>query len=152
MSRRLTFARYLKFRLGTSVGRTAWFNFFIKPFGASSFAGFWRQWNPVYGYFLYYYSYRPLLRVVPRALAMLITFAACGLLLHDVPAWLLRRRLLPPGATIAFILFGRGAVLGDAVHMDLPRWPFLVRAGINLFYLAGCCAAMLVIVLSVHRL
>lgn len=51
--RNLTFAQYLRFRLGTASGRTVWFNFIIKPFGASSFAGFWRQWNPVYGYVLY---------------------------------------------------------------------------------------------------
>jgi D-alanyl-lipoteichoic acid acyltransferase DltB (MBOAT superfamily) len=119
---------------------------------ASSFAGFWRQWNPVYGYFLYYYSYRPLSRVMPRAPAMVITFAACGLLLHDVPAWLLTRSLLPPGVTIAFTLFGLGAALSEALHMDLSRWPFLVRAGVNLSYLTACCAAMVVIVLSVYRL
>ncbi len=150
--RRLTFAQYLRFRLGASGGRAAWFNFFIKPFGASSFAGFWRQWNPVYGYFLYYYSYRPLSRVMPRVPAMLITFAACGLLLHDVPAWLFARRLLAPGATIAFGLFGLGAVLSEVFHMDLSRRSFLVRASVNLSYLAGCCAAMLVIVLSLYRL
>lgn len=149
---RLTFAQYLRFRLGASSGRTAWFNFFIKPFGASSFAGFWRQWNPVYGYFLYYYSYRPLSQVLPRAPAMLMTFAACGFLLHDVPAWILTRRLLAPGATIAFSLFGLGAVLGEAFHMDISRWPFLVRASVNFSYIAGCCAAMLVIVLSLYRL
>src|SRR5215471_11404482 len=150
--RNLTFAQYLRFRLGTAGGRTAWFNFFIKPFGASSFAGFWRQWNPVYGYFLYYYSYRPLLRVMPRVPAMLITFVACGLVLHDLPAWLLTRRLLAPGATIAFSLFGLGAVLSELFHMDLSGWPFPVRAGVNILYLVGCSAAMLVIVLSLYRL
>lgn len=150
--RYLTFAQYLRFRLGTASGRTVWFNFFIKPFGASSFAGFRRQWNPVYGYFLYYYSYRPLSRVMPRVPAMLITFVACGLVLHDLPAWLLTRRLLAPGATIAFSLFGIGAVLSEVFHMDLSRQPFLVRAGVNVLYLAGCSAAMLVIVLSLYRL
>ena len=97
---RLTFDQYLKFRLGASGGKTAWFNFFIKPFGAASFAEFWRLWNPVYGYFLYYYSYRPLSRLLPRAVAVQATFVVCGFL-HDVAAWALTRRILPPGATLA---------------------------------------------------
>jgi hypothetical protein len=31
---RLTLSQYLRFRLGKRGGRTAWFNFFIRPFGA----------------------------------------------------------------------------------------------------------------------
>jgi D-alanyl-lipoteichoic acid acyltransferase DltB (MBOAT superfamily) len=62
----LTLAQYLRFRLGTTGGRTVWFNFFIRPFGATSFAQFWRLWNPVYGNFLYYYSYRPLVRAAAK--------------------------------------------------------------------------------------
>ena len=144
---RLTFAQYLRFRLGSKGGKSAWFNFFIKPFGASSFAEFWRLWNPVYGYFLYYYSYRPLSRVMPRTPAMLITFVACGFFLHDLPAWVFSRRILPPGATIAFLMFGLGAVASDRFHMDLSRWPLPARAAINVIYLAGCVIAMLLIVL-----
>jgi len=144
---RLPFAKYLGFRLGTKGGTKAWFNFFIRPFGAASFAQFWRLWNPVYGYFLYYYSYRPLSRVMPRGAAMMATFAGCGFFLHDLPAWAFSRRFLPPGATIAFILFGLGAVAGDRLRMDLSRWPVAARAATNVLYLAACVAAMLLIVL-----
>jgi hypothetical protein len=145
-ARRLTLAQYLRFRLGTTGGRTAWFNFFIKPFGASSFAQFWRLWNPVYGYYLYYYSYRPLSRVVPRPLAVLATFVLCGFVLHDLPAWVSTRKVLPPGATIAFGLFGLVAVLSDRFHMNLSSWPVQARAAINVIYLVGCMGAMLLIV------
>ncbi len=138
--------RYLRFRLGNKGGWSAWFRFFIKPFGASSFAQFWRQWNPVYGYFLYYYSYRPLSRIVPRPAAMLSTFIACGFLLHDLPVWVLTGRVLPPGATIAFTMFGMGALLGERFHMDLSTSPIPARAAVNLAYLAGCVGAMLLIV------
>ncbi len=40
--KRLTFNEYMRFRLGHRGGSTAWFNFWIKPFTAPSFAGFWR--------------------------------------------------------------------------------------------------------------
>jgi D-alanyl-lipoteichoic acid acyltransferase DltB (MBOAT superfamily) len=143
---RLTLAEYLRFRLGGKGGKTAWFNFFIRPFGAASFAQFWRLWNPVYGYFLYYYSYRPLSGVVPRPAAMLATFVACGFLLHDLPAWAFARRALPPGATIAFVLFGLGTIVGEWFRMDMSRLPLLARAAINVAYIAGCIGTMLLIV------
>jgi D-alanyl-lipoteichoic acid acyltransferase DltB (MBOAT superfamily) len=144
---RPTLAQYLRFRLGPKGGKTAWFNFFIKPFGASSFARFWRHWNPVYGYFLYYYSYRPLSRIMPRAPAMVVTFVVCGFLLHDIPAWVLARRVLPPGATLAFIMFGLGAVLSEMFNMDLSSWPFVARVATNVAYLAGCCTVAILLVL-----
>jgi len=144
---RVTFSKYLARRLGSKGGSAAWFNFFIKPFGATSFAQFWRLWNPIYGYYLYYYSYRPLAKIMPRPAAVLITFAVCGFALHDLPAWAVTRRVLPPGATIAFIMFGLGAVISEGLHMDLSAWPAAGRAVVNVGYLAGCIAAMLVIVL-----
>ena len=144
---KLTLAQYLQFRLGSKGGRAAWFNFFIKPFGASSLAQFWRLWNPLYGYFLYYYSYRPLSRVMPRSLAMLTTFVACGFLLHDLPAWAFSRRVLPPGATIAFVMFGLGAVVSDRFNMDLSRWPAAARVAVNVAYLTACVSATLVAVI-----
>jgi D-alanyl-lipoteichoic acid acyltransferase DltB (MBOAT superfamily) len=143
---RLTLTQYLRFRLGTRGGFSAWFNFFIKPFEASSFAEFWRLWNPVYGYFLYRFAYRPMRRVLPRAFAVLLTFAASGFVLHDIPAWLIARRVLPPGATIAFIMFGVGAVASDAVHMNLWRLPEWMRGVVNVIYLAVCVLAMLLLV------
>jgi D-alanyl-lipoteichoic acid acyltransferase DltB (MBOAT superfamily) len=144
--RRVTFRQYLRFRLGSRGGASTWFNFFVKPFGAASLSEFWRLWNPVYGYFLYYYSYRPLSRTMPRGIAKMVTFALCGFALHDLPAWVITRRILPPGATIAFILFGLGAVLSDALHMDMSRWSFAGRATVIAGYLASCVVAMLAIV------
>jgi len=146
--RRLTFRQYLQLSLGSRGGGSTWFNFFIKPFAARSVAEFWRLWNPVYGYSLYWFSYRPLVRVLPRPLAMLITFVACGFVLHDLPAWLVTWRILPPGATIAFFMFGIGTILGEGLHMDLSRWPVWARATINVGYLAGCILVMLLIVLE----
>jgi D-alanyl-lipoteichoic acid acyltransferase DltB (MBOAT superfamily) len=146
-SKSLSLGQYLRFRLGNRGGTTAWFNFFIRPFGASSFAQFWRLWNPVYGYFLSYYSYRPLSRLMPRSAAMLITFVACGFLLHDLPAWVFTGRVLPPGAAITFFMFGLGAIASDRFNMDLSHWPIAARAVVNITYLASCIGTMLLIVL-----
>ncbi len=83
---------------------------------------------------------------MPRSAAVLATFILCGFLLHDAPAWLAVRRVLPPGATIAFVLFGLGVVISEALHMDLSRWPVVGRVLVNLAYIAGCVITMLVIV------
>jgi hypothetical protein len=34
------------------MSREQLINFLAKPFGATSLAGFWRSWNPVFGYYL----------------------------------------------------------------------------------------------------
>jgi D-alanyl-lipoteichoic acid acyltransferase DltB (MBOAT superfamily) len=149
LATRLTFKQYVDFRLGARGGAQAWFNFFVRPFGARSFAEFWRLWNPVYSYFLLYFVYRPLARVLPRQVATVTTFVSCGLILHDVPAWLFTRRILPPGATIAFLLFGVVVVVSDALHMDLSQWPVWARATTNLVYLGGCVGAMLFVVIRI---
>jgi len=140
---RHSFSLYLRRRLGPWGGRRAWFNFFVKPFGATSFAAFWRQWNPVYGYYLNRYSYRPLSRIVGRRGAMFATFVLCGFLLHDLPAWAATRRVLPPGATIAFTLYGAGAVAAEVLGMDTARLPVASRVSINMAYLAAGIAGML---------
>jgi len=84
--------------------------------------------------------------VVPRPLAMLATFVVCGFVLHDLPAWLATRRLLPPGATIAFAMFGLGAILSERFHMDLSAWPVPARAAVNVAYLVGCIGSTLFLV------
>jgi hypothetical protein len=58
----------------------------VGPLLAPSFAGFWRRWNPVWGYYLLYWCYRPARRVLPRAAAVLVTFAASGLA-HTSSPW-----------------------------------------------------------------
>jgi hypothetical protein len=140
---RRTLRWHLKRKLGPGGGRQAWFNFFVRPFAAPSFAAFWRSWNPVYGYFLHRYSYKPLSSVIGRRGAVLATFILCGFALHDVPAWVVTRRILPPGATIAFTFFGLGAILSEASGMDLSRSPGPVRAATNVAYITGCIGAML---------
>lgn len=139
------FSRYLEHKLGRRTAER-WLNFFIRPFDAPSPAAFWRRWNPVYGYFLTYYVYRPAARVLPRPLAVMLTFVFAGFALHDLPAWVATRRVLPPGATIAFTLFGGGVLASERLHMDLSRRPAWVRAAVNGAYLATCVGTMLLIV------
>ena len=107
---------------------------FALSFGANSFADFWRYWNPVYHYFLGYWIYRPLSAVVPRPIAILISFAFCGFFLHDLPLLAFTHM---PLITVWFLFLGAGVIVGQALHMDLSAQPRSLRVVVNLVYIAG---------------
>jgi hypothetical protein len=134
---KLSLTRFIERRLGTG-GWNQTRNWIGGTFGARSLSEFWRTWNPVYGYFLYYYSYRPLRRLLPRAPAVLLTFAACGFFLHDLVGWILVGAIRFPVMTIAFGLFGLGMVITEAMRFSVAGWPFLLRAIVNVGYVLGC--------------
>jgi hypothetical protein len=96
--RRPSLSTYITYLLGSGSSNQLK-NWFERSWGARSFADFWRCFNPVYGYYLSYHAYRPLRRVVPRALAMWLTFIASGFLLHDLVGWALGRRIRFPEMT-----------------------------------------------------
>jgi len=80
----------------------------IEPFFAPSFAAFWRCWNPLYRYALWYHVYAPLRRRVPRAWAAWFTFLICGAGLHDLP-WFCLSAIFwgaGPGFPGGTVLFG----------------------------------------------
>jgi hypothetical protein len=110
----------------------AWF---ARPLGASSFAGFWRHWNPVYGYVLLYYVYRPLRRAVPRAAATVTTFLVSGFVLHDIPfgngVEILRGQAAVPEVTVLMGIFGVMTAGSRALGLDLSRRGVAARVAVN---------------------
>lgn len=107
-----------------------------RSLGAGSFAGFWRFWNPVFGYYLGRYSYAPLQRVMPRGPALILTFSLCGAI-HDAVTTALRGSVTLL-FTSWFIFLAIGVLIGNACGMDLSQRTWIVRAGVNLAYLATC--------------
>ena len=132
-----TLGEYVMLRNGVPLGDgRSLRNMLQRSFGAASFAGFWQFWNPIWGYGLGRFVYAPLRRVVPPAVAFILTFAISGGL-HDLatmavswsPAFLF---------TPWFTVLGMGAVLGRVAGMNLGKRPFWVRAAVNLAYLVVC--------------
>lgn len=114
-----------------------------RSFGADSFAGFWRHWNPVWGYALRTSVYVPLRRFVSPGPATIATFVFSGAL-HDFAASLAR------GSTTFvvtpwFFLLGIGAVAGRVVGMDMSLRPWWWRSLTHLVYLGLSLAVVLVI-------
>jgi hypothetical protein len=94
-------------------------------------------WNPVYGYF-HLYCYKPLRRLLPRWLAVWITFVACGFVLHDLVGWIATRHLRWPEMTLLFVILGLGVVLSE--FLKLNRFPFVIRVAANVAYVGGSWA------------
>ena len=141
--RRVTLAQYIRRRNGVPAGAPGSLrNMLRRSLGAGSFAGFWRYWNPVFGYYLGRYSYAPLRRVLPGPVALVLTFVLCGAV-HDLATTAVRGSpafLFTPW----FFLLGLGVVLGRAAGVDFSSRPWIARAGIQLLYLGACLAATLV--------
>lgn len=133
----LSLAQYIIFRNGVAAGaRGSMRNMLYRSFGAATFAGFWRHWNPIFGYALGRYIYGPLKRAIHPALALLVTFVFCGAI-HDAVTVVVRGApafLFTPW----FFLLGIGVVLGRVVGMDVSAWPWLARAAVHLVYLSVC--------------
>ena len=133
---RPSLSAYIERRLGRG-SLTMLRNWVLRSFGAGTFAQFWRYWNPVYGYLLTYFVYRPLRTVLPRPVAVWLTFLACGFCLHDLLGWMLARQIRAPEMTVLFCLFGGGVVLTDALRLDFSARPLPVRALANALLLIG---------------
>jgi hypothetical protein len=92
---RIPLQTYLDVRLGRNQ---PWWrqtdNVLVRPLAAPSLAEFWRRWNPVWGFFLSTWVYRPARRVLPHPAAVMATFMASGLV-HNLLAAVLSHCLNP---------------------------------------------------------
>lgn len=131
----LTLAQYVELRNGVPLGDSKSLqNMLQRSFGATSFAGFWQYWNPIWGYALGKYVFSPLKRFLPPAIALIMTFVVSGSL-HDLVTMALRRSVTF-FFTPWFFVLGVGVVLGWVTGMDLSNRSFSVRVAINFAYLA----------------
>lgn len=107
---------------------------FVECWREPDFRGFWRLWNPVYGYGLYRLYVLLGGNRHPRA-ASLVVFLFCGAALHDVPVGLLTGRFTV-ATTVAFFVYwlwlaaGRGKT--PAVTVSFPVLRNVGRIGSGL--------------------
>ena len=100
-----------------------------RSLGAGSFAGFWRHWNPIWGYYLGRYVNSPMRRLLPAGPAVVVTFLVSGAI-HDVAVTLVTGSLtflLTPW----FTLLGLFVVLTSRLGLEHRSRVWGIRAGIN---------------------
>lgn len=111
-------------------------NMLHRSLGAGKFSKFWQYWNPIWGFYLGTYIFKPLKRLLPQALSLIITFLVCGFI-HDLVMMLFKWKLMLL-FTPWFLLMGLGVILSDYAKIDYSTLPWLVRAGINIAIIFAC--------------
>ena len=151
-NRQLTLSVFVRRRLGGADNDLALLRrMFARSFGAGSFARFWRYWNPVYSYFLDRFCYRPMRRLLPRPLAVVVTFACSGFFLHDLPFWwgiaVLKTRSAPvPFVALWFALMAVLMLASERLRLDFTLAPLWARVGLNLLYIVAAALVALAFV------
>ena len=139
----ISLREYVRLRNGVPLGAPGSLSNMLKrSLGASSFAEFWRYWNPIFGYYLGTRIYRPLRRSgLPVVVAVIATFLVSGAI-HDLAASLVTQRFVFV-CTPFFLLLSLGVVVGNRCKMDLSSLPWRARAATNAAYVLSCLLATL---------
>jgi hypothetical protein len=139
-ARELTLGNYVRRRNGVALGAPGSMgNMLARSFGAATFAGFWRYWNPIFGYYLLRGVYRPASRVVPRWAAVIATFIVCGLI-HDAATIAARGETRFLFAAI-FSAFAVTLIATEGLGIGVAGRPGGVRIAANIAWLIASVAA-----------
>ncbi len=138
---------YIKKRNGVAIGSSKSLrNNLYRSLGSKNFSTFWKYWNPVFGYFLGKFIFKPLKNVFPVMIAFLLTFVFSGLI-HDTVTTLVR------GKTsflfsIWFLFMGVAVLITKCLNHNFSNQQWITRAILNLTIISLC----LLLTLYVHKL
>lgn len=141
----ITLSEYVRRRNGVPLGGSGALREMLKrSLGAKSTTVFWQFWNPIFGYYLGKYVYRPARSLgLPNAVATITTFCVSGAI-HDLAATAVSLKAVFV-CTPAFFFMALGLLLSRSFNMDLSGLPWIVRAGFHMVYLGTCVALALVL-------
>lgn len=132
----MTLSQYVLKRNGVPMGdNKALLLMLQRAFGASSFANFWKYWNPIWSYYLGRFIFKPLKRVFPTALATVMTFSISGLI-HDLAVMVLKSKISFL-LSFWFTLMGILVVVGELLKINYSKSPLWVRVFFNGFIIAS---------------
>ncbi len=133
----MTLAEYVKKRNGVPIGDSSSLKHNLyKSLGAKNFSTFWMYWNPIFGYYLGTKIFKPLKKIFPTALSLVLTFVFCGLI-HDVVSMIVGRKI-SWFFTIWFLLMGISVLLSRYFRYDFSKKDWIVRAITNVSIISIC--------------
>lgn len=133
----LTLSKFVKHRNGVALGAPdSMRNMLTRSLGAGSFDRFWQYWNPIWGYYLSTKVMKPLLKIFPLWLSIILTFAVSGAL-HDLAIALVKLKPIV-FFTPWFTLMGLMVVISKKYSLTYQQRPFVIRALINLTTIIVC--------------
>jgi len=133
----MTLTEYIKKRNGVPIGSSKSLrNNLHRSLGAKNFSTFWNYWNPIFGYYLGKYIYKPLKTFLPITVSLLFTFIFCGLI-HDAVTTIYRGKI-SLFFTIWFFLMGVAVLITRYLKFNLKQQIWILRASVNLSIISLC--------------
>ncbi|MGJ1303532.1 acyltransferase [Vaginella massiliensis] len=130
-------SEYVKKRNGVPIGHSKSLQYNLqRSLGAKNFSAFWNFWNPIFGYYLGTKVFKPLKRIFPIAISLILTFIFCGMV-HDLVTTLLRGKLSLL-FSVWFFFMGIAVVVTKYINYDLSRKKWLYRATMNIVIIGFC--------------
>ncbi len=133
----MTLTEYIRKRNGVPIGSSKSLrNNLHRSLGAKNFSTFWNYWNPIFGYYLGKYIFKPLKRILPITVSLLFTFIFCGLI-HDGVATIYRGKV-SLFFTIWFLLMGVAVLITRYLKHNFKKQKWIFRASVNLSIISIC--------------
>jgi len=133
---------YIKRTVGTSDALGQLQSSIIKSFRSVSFKFFWRNWNPLFGYYLSKMINRPVARKFNGVISSLFTFLFSGIILHDIwimPLfYILLHKIVFFPVTIIFFCFWLVMIFENSIKFRKDIKNSNIHVLINLIYVIGC--------------
>jgi len=134
MHKSISLAAYVKKRNGLPLGADGSLKaMLIRSLGAESFYVFWQYWNPIWGFYLSRNIMRPLNKIFPVGISILLTFAVSGAL-HDLAVTLFKWRITF-FFTPWFTLMGAMVLLSKSFDITYKTNKWLYRMFCNLLFI-----------------
>lgn len=127
----MTLNEYIKKRNGVSIGSSKSLrNNLYRSLGAKNFSTFWNYWNPIFGYYLGKFVFKPFKVIFPVAISLMLTFIICGLI-HDAVTTIFRGKI-SFFFTIWFSIMGFVVLITKYLKHNHSKKIWIIRALINL--------------------
>jgi len=135
-----TLKHYIHLRLGRGNFFEILKSMFVKAFRAKTAKEFWNYWNPVFGYYMLFYFYKPLTNKVPRAIRVIATFTVSGFFLHDLLlwwpfCWIIAYKTHFPMGTVWFLFLAIIMLILEKKGFSTERYSPKARVLTNFIYL-----------------
>jgi len=133
----MNLSQYVLKKNGVPIGHpNSLRNNLARSIGAKNFHTFWTYWNPIFSYYLGTKVFRPLKRIFPVLIALMLTFVFCGFI-HDLVTTLIRGKI-SLYFTVWFFLMSIFVVISKKWNYNLSQKHFLIRASANMLIIFSC--------------
>ena len=133
----MTLKAYIKKRNGVSLGSSKSLrNSLYRSLGSKNFSTFWNYWNPIFGFYLGKFIFKPLKNIFPVPIALLSTFIFSGLI-HDTVTTLVGGEISLL-FSIWFLFMGIAVIVTRLLNHNFSTRTWIARAFINLSIISLC--------------